>query len=155
MSELENPYAPPEADDVEPPASAGEFVVGASQGKRFVNMLIDSVASRVLTFAFALFGAREFGSTLAGLLSILFILCYYLFLELAFQATLGKLVTGTRVVALGGGRPTFMQILGRTLSRFVPFEPFSFFSGKHPVGWHDRWSNTRVVDKYTLNRLRL
>jgi hypothetical protein len=37
----------------------------------------------------------------------------------------------------------FSQILGRTFSRFVPFEPFSFLGSGH--GWHDRWSDTRVV----------
>jgi uncharacterized RDD family membrane protein YckC len=154
MSQFENPYAPPEADDVEPPASGGDFTVGASQGKRIVNMLIDSVASRVLSAAVALFSIRGDSGAIAGILALFLMLGYYVFFALAFQATLGKFVTGTRVVSLGGGKPTFMQILGRTLSRFVPFEPFSFFSGKYPVGWHDRWSNTRVVDKYTLGRMR-
>jgi len=155
MSQFDNPYAPPEADDVEPPALAGDFVVGASQGKRVVNMLIDNVASRVISTPIALLFIRsENAGALAGVLVVVLMLGYYVFFEFAFQATLGKFATGTRVVALGGGKPTFMQIVGRTLSRFVPFEPFSFFSGKYPVGWHDRWSNTRVVDKYTLNRMR-
>lgn len=156
MSESNNPYAPPTAAaDVPPPVSADEFVIGASQGKRFVNMLVDSIASRVFSIGFVLFGARaDLGGAFAGIAALLFMIGYYVFLELAFQATLGKLITGTRVVTLSGGHPSFMQVLGRTLCRFVPFEPFSFFSSNRPIGWHDRWSNTRVVDKYTQNRMR-
>jgi len=41
-------------------------------------------------------------------------------------------------VRAGGGK-----ILGRTLSRLIPFEPFSFFT--YPVlGWHDSISKTNV-----------
>ncbi|CAN0592803.1 unnamed protein product, partial [Laminaria digitata] len=36
------------------------------------------------------------------------------------------------------------RLLGRTAARFVPFEAFSFLGGD-ATGWHDRWSNTRVV----------
>ena len=36
-------------------------------------------------------------------------------------------------------------VLSLTLVRMVPFEPFSFLGSPHPVGWHDRWSGTRVV----------
>ena len=46
--------------------------MGASQGKRFINMLIDSIASRVFGFSLALFGARaQLGALAVGLLSIL------------------------------------------------------------------------------------
>jgi uncharacterized RDD family membrane protein YckC len=60
--------------------------------------------------------------------------------------TLGKLITRTSVVDAEGRRPTFKQVLGRTFSRIIPFEPFSFF-GKDARGWHDSMSNTFVVVK--------
>lgn len=71
-------------------------------------------------------------------------LLYYIGFEAVTGRTVGKLVTGTKVVTLQGHAPSALQVLGRTLIRFVPFEPFSFF-GSEPRGWHDRWSNTRVV----------
>ena len=57
-------------------------------------------------------------------------------------------MSASRAIVVGlcvllAGRPTYGQILGRTFSRFVPFEAFSFLPS--PVGWHDRWSGTRVV----------
>ena len=39
-----------------------------------------------------------------------------------FGRTVGKLVSGTRVVTESGDKPTTLQILQRTLSRMVPFE---------------------------------
>jgi uncharacterized RDD family membrane protein YckC len=145
MSQLENPYAPPEADDEQAPES-GNDIVPASQGARFVNFLVDSVASRILQGGF-IAAAQDSALAVVGSMGVM--LGYYVFFELAFQATLGKLLTGTRVVTVNGGKPGLWQILGRTLSRFVPFEPFSFFSSM-PVGWHDRWSGTRVVRREAL-----
>ena len=52
---------------------------------------------------------------------------------------------GTRVVSENGTDPTFGQVAGRTLSRFIPFEPLSvLFSNTH-LGWHDSLSKTKVV----------
>jgi uncharacterized RDD family membrane protein YckC len=68
---------------------------------------------------------------------------YYVVFEALLGRTPGKLITGTRVVNLAGGRPRFTQILGRSFARAVPFEAFSFFGSR--AGWHDRWSRTRVV----------
>lgn len=68
---------------------------------------------------------------------------YYLAFEGLFQTTLGKLVTGTRVMTVRGKRPAPPQLFLRTLLRFIPFEPFSFFGSD--AGWHDRWSGTCVV----------
>jgi hypothetical protein len=42
-------------------------------------------------------------------------------------------------------QPTLPHLLGRTFSRIIPFEPFSFLDKNHPVGWHDSLSGTRVV----------
>ena len=59
----------------------------------------------------------------------------------------GWLVAGTRqawvdeYLRVAGGRP---EVFRRTLTRFVPFDTFSFL-GPKCRGWHDRWSGTRVV----------
>ena len=48
------------------------------------------------------------------------------------------------VPTIEGRTPRFPQILGRSLARLIPFEAFSFF-GALGVGWHDSFSNTRVI----------
>jgi hypothetical protein len=71
-------------------------------------------------------------------------LLYYPFYELLFNATPAKFFTETRVVSDLEAKPETIQIVARTLSRFIPFEPFSFF-GKR--GWHDSLPQTKVVDE--------
>ena len=74
-------------------------------------------------------------------------LLYYVPMEGLFGFTVGKLVTGTRVVNAQGGRPTWGQAFGRTLCRLIPFEPFSLFFSKDGEvrGWHDSVPKTWVV----------
>jgi uncharacterized RDD family membrane protein YckC len=51
------------------------------------------------------------------------------------------------VVDENGDRPGTLQIVIRTLVRFVPFEAFSVAFADDGRGWHDRWSQTYVVRK--------
>ena len=146
MGAAQNPFAPPseqaelgvtESDDWKRPLRV------ASRGARFVNSIVDAICEQVLVAA----STAIFGNTAAGtFFVIVWGFGYYLIFEGLFAGkTPGKWVTHTCVVrADDGGRPRFMQILGRTLSRFVPFEPFSLLAAR-PIGWHDRWSGTRVV----------
>ena len=71
-------------------------------------------------------------------------LIYYVPQEAFWGRTIGKLITGTRVVSEDGGPASFGQVVGRTFARMIPFEPFSFF-GSTASGWHDSLSHTRVV----------
>lgn len=73
------------------------------------------------------------------------IFLYYVGMEAMLGRTLGKLVTGTRVVSVDGTDPSIGQIIGRTLCRSIPFDPLSFLFGSEPVGWHDKISGTRVI----------
>jgi uncharacterized RDD family membrane protein YckC len=145
-----NPYEPPKAELAGGPAAeaAALGLPDASIGARFLNLIIDQAVRValvfVLGFALALSGAEEAARTLGFVASLLVIFLYYVVLEGTTGRTIGKLVTGTRVVTVNGGKPTFGQILGRTLARFIPFEPFSFL-GSTNTGWHDRMSKTRVV----------
>lgn len=68
---------------------------------------------------------------------------YYLVAEFFFQRTLGKVLSKTKVVTKAGLKPGFLQILGRTLSRSIPFEYLSYL--RSPTGIHDILSGTRVV----------
>jgi uncharacterized RDD family membrane protein YckC len=143
-----SPYAPP-ASDVDPRRRAPETEQLATTGQRFANSLLDQTATILLS---ALIGgvlgylrlvppgAGGFGIGVAVSLG------YYCALESVSGRTLGKLVTGTRVVSEEGGEPSFAQVFGRSCARMIPFEAFSFLGDAgRPVGWHDSLSATRVI----------
>ena len=134
----------------------------ASTGKRFLNLLIDSI----LVYVFAVcmivllvlsqdadnysFDSRsDLYYRLAG---YIIYLSYYLICEIAFKGrTIAKFITGTKAINEDETEMKPGTVLLRSLSRLVPFEPFSAFGGGRP--WHDRWTNTYVIDmkKTSLN----
>ena len=153
MSEPQpNPYAPPRSAllDPEGPPSADELATG---GRRFANLLVDTVAANVVALltGVAVRLVDDAAQTPAALesLAVSFVawVGYYTAFESLGGRTLGKLVTGTRVVSETGGPASFLQILGRSFARQIPFEALSFLSAERvaPVGWHDSLSRTRVV----------
>ena len=144
MGDLTNPYSAPRAE--EPPferLAYGDDLMNASQGQRFANLLIDYFCYFAVCFVLGAVLGLIGQADIAGFISWPVMIGYYVFFEGVIGATPGKMVTRTRVVGLDGGRPSFGQVFGRTLCRFVPFEAFSFLGGGS--GWHDRWSKTRVV----------
>lgn len=68
---------------------------------------------------------------------------YYVLFEYCFGKTPGKFITRTRVINIYGKKPAMDTLMIRTLSRFIPFEGFSCIGGR---GWHDKFSDTYVVD---------
>ena len=127
----------------------------AGQGQRLFNIIIDMVAFFIvwfsLTIGFMFLGIDWIYTDETGeqiplvplILSLPTYWGYYILTESWFQKTLGKLLTKTKVVSLEGNKPTFIQIVFRTLSRSIPFEYFSFLFTVE--GIHDRLSKTRVV----------
>jgi len=144
MGDLTNPYSAPRAEE---PAferlAYGDGLADASQGQRFANLLIDYFCYFAVCFVLGAVLGLVGQADIAGFISWPVMIGYYVFFEGVIGATPGKMVTRTRVVALDGGKPSFGQVFGRTLCRFVPFEAFSFLG--NGSGWHDRWSKTRVV----------
>jgi uncharacterized RDD family membrane protein YckC len=147
----ENLYRAPQARVADAPAEAG--LLDATRSRRFVNFLLDSVFFYACAFGLGIaLGLAGLARVLEGLgpggeflLGWALVTVYYAVQEGLWGRTIAKLVTGTQVVnEEDGARPPLRRVLGRTLARLVPFEPFSFF-GKEPRGWHDRWSGTRVV----------
>jgi len=132
----------------------------ASKGQRFANYMIDVIVYYSLSFFMGIMlGAVLLSSNnedflyeesvelsiLEYLIGILAFLIYYTLTEYFFQGkTLGKLITKTRAVNDDNGNMSFTTILLRSLSRLVPFEPFSFL-GTLPLGWHDTWTSTKVI----------
>ena len=108
-------------------------------------MVVSTVMAIDEDTAYTLFGNESSGSFILStyLISIVNYLMYYTICEKLFKGyTLGKLITGTRAIRTDGQELTIRDAFLRTLSRCVPFEPFSAL-GNNP--WHDRWTDTMVI----------
>lgn len=132
-----------------PPVPEAPVYLSATAGQRLANYILDGIGTYIFSF---------FVGSIVGLIGVsdgilLFIIgllsgpVYYMFFEGIWQRSPGKYVTRTKVVARDGSKPEFSHIVGRSFARIVPFEPLSFLFSSHPVGWHDRWTDTLVVDK--------
>lgn len=127
------------------------ILVPASQGKRFANYLLDAIGfwifAAILGFVLALVGFFDLLENMNDVvLGLILVLGYYVFFEGIWSKTPAKWITKTHVVMEDGSKPAFGNIMGRTLARLIPFEPFSFFGKQPPRGWHDRLSKTLVID---------
>ena len=150
-NEQGNPYEPPKADvNLGPGPGPFEELPTASMGARLGNFIIDNIVRLVLASIVAVIirlvsQDDESSETMGTIFGLITMAGYYVLFEATFGWTVGKLITGTRVVAEDDGKPTFGQILGRTAARFIPFEPLSLVFSKSNEGWHDSLSGTRVV----------
>lgn len=68
-------------------------------------------------------------------------------LEGLFGWSVGKLLTGTRVVTVDGLKPGWGRVVLRMFVRLIPLEPLSLRNG---VMWHDRLSGTRVAEREAI-----
>jgi uncharacterized RDD family membrane protein YckC len=127
----------------------------ASNGKRFLNLIIDRILLYIMVVILsATFIALEIDIEANIVLNWLIILSssflYYFSLESMNGKTVGKYLTKTRVVYNDGSTPTNGTIAKRALCRFIPFDALSFLSS-NPIGWHDKYSDTLVIDEKTFN----
>lgn len=148
------PFASPNQS----PDYAGDAQVAARlapKSLRLANVLIDSLiwgwgfGSLKLLPAHLISaggGDAAFLTTYHPLWIALEAFVYYMVFETAFGWTPGKLVTGTRVVRCDGSKPSAGDVARRTLIRLVPLSALSFLFSE-PSGWHDVWTDTRVVRK--------
>ncbi len=122
----------------------------AGQGKRLANYIIDRIGVYLLFILIfvvldtEILGANDEISGIGAILIIFSVLGYWTLFEYFLGKTPGKFITRTKVVTKNGERPSLLNTLGRTLCRFIPFEPFSFLGSE--VGWHDSITGTRVVN---------
>ena len=133
----------------------------ASKSQRLLNFIIDVLIIYIIEISIGttiiLIGdltksdtASNWVSSLSVVESFFFglviLFFYYLITEMYFSRTFGKYFTKTIVVKHEGSRPNMKSIIVRTLSRLIPFEPFSFLTADR--GWHDTLSVTYVVKKH-------
>ena len=149
----EDPYRNPSTHIVEPALIA--VVVSASKTRRFFNWLIDKVVidRRVIYVLMAAalllavlmweepvsewIDAMDTLTDLAITYATFFL--YYALMEGLFGFTVGKLITGTRVVDAEGRRLTFARGVTCSLCRLIPFDAVSLFLSEDDVrrAWHD------------------
>jgi uncharacterized RDD family membrane protein YckC len=139
-------------DGMEPEKVRG--YVPSSKLQRLTHLLLDSllcvVISTNLLWPGVHFVRWGISSTMGQLMVQNFVwlistIIYYLFFEVLFGATPAKFLTETRVLSRDGGKPGLHTVLLRTVTRYVPFEFFSYL-GRGDV-LHDRWSGTMVVQE--------
>lgn len=136
----------------------------AGKDKRLINYIVDSVIMNVIFLCFfiamggmisyyegingstVLTASQDFAILILFLMGLSTYLIYYIFWEYIFDGkTIGKMITGTKVVRKDGSKLSFANVIGRTLLRYLPFEVFSFL-GSGTDGWHDSLSHTIVIE---------
>tara|TARA_R110000737_G_C14544879_1_gene479666 strand:- start:710 stop:1297 length:588 start_codon:yes stop_codon:yes gene_type:complete len=121
--------------------------------KRLIGFLIDFIIISFVYTATILIIADQFNVRLDKLYNGLvlfspFYIFYYSLQEYLYQTTIGKSIVKLKVVSVKSDeKPTFFQILTRSLSRLVFFIDVWFFFFKRPKGLHDIVSKTIVINK--------
>ncbi|MGZ8557268.1 MAG: RDD family protein [Chitinophagaceae bacterium] len=140
-------------------------LVQARGGKRFANYIIDVLFLYALVILAAIvmailnpvaldsFNEEDTGFNVVDQLAGLLLYALYMFaMEAIFKGkSLGKLITGTRAVNEDGTNVSPRAAMLRGLSRAVPFNAFSAL-GTPSFPWHDKWTNTYVIDEKKSNR---
>ncbi len=127
----------------------------ASKGARFANYLIDLVAFYIVFFVANMIimlispAYREWITNSGDLVQrLLGIISYILFTFLVETFTggrsLGKLITGTKVIMTDGQKPSVGNYFLRNIIRGIILVDQLSFLGEN--GFHDQWSNTRVIN---------
>ena len=98
----------------------------ASNGKRFANYIIDSIAMyllAVILLIIYIFTGNEYQENRLNdyLLGGIVVIIYYLATEGLTGRSLGKLITKTKVINMENEKPSFLSILGRSLARLILF----------------------------------
>lgn len=158
----DNPYRSPASAVAE--VHVAQTLIDAGKWRRFFNLLLDYIALMVVVFAATFIAAIIGGNATLQwieamnfwqeqLLGIGMLLAYYIAMEGLFGLTVGKWITGTRVVDERGGPASWRQVVLRSLARLIPFEAFSLLFSEDGVarGWHDRLPRTRVVLRRSLH----
>ena len=138
----------------------------ANRNLRFVNFIVDRIVfygfSKLFNILWVNFMAMAMYNeeywvqyTVNILVSLTLYAIFMGATEALFKGkTLGKVLTGTRVVKPDGSPISVKTAFLRGLSRIVPFEPFSTFGSSWPPRpWHDKWTDTYViVEKTSVTR---
>lgn len=120
------------------PAQAQAQVQYVGVGRRFVAVLVDSILLGIVFGVIgALFGQFQVSGgsvsvSLTGVPAVLTFVIFFLYfivLEAALGATLGKLLLGIRVVNVDGSRISWGASILRNILRIIDALPFAYILG--------------------------
>ena len=115
-----------------------------SKTVRLTNFVIDTVVYLVFMYSLLLLFRNIIDKENVKWISMVCYLLYYFMFEYFKGQTIGKIITRSKVVSEDGMQNRFfIQILGRTLMRFIPLDILSYLFT--PNGFHDRISKTITV----------
>lgn len=122
--------------------------------KRILNFLIDGVFIQLISFfiIFILIIISKRNNKIMEIDSdtILFptYIFYYFCSECIFYTSIGKWITKTKVIDKEGNVPSLFQMLKRNFLRtLIPIDLISFLFNEEGTGFHDKYSNTVLVNK--------
>lgn len=129
----------------------------ASSGKRLANYIIDLIVFYIILFGIYIFIEILFPGILDGINSLLdrliAMFCYGFIMSLieavSHGKSIGKLITGTKAVNLDDSEIDLQKAFTRNMIRVIPFNALSALSNPCDP-WHDRWSDTMVIDEKKL-----
>ncbi len=126
----------------------------ANKGLRIANYFIDLatvviiliIIITVIYLVLELFAINfsEDNIILDLLMYLGFVGVYFLMEVITKGRSVGKYITGTKVVMIDGSEPLVKNYLIRNLCRLIPFDQLSFLFGG---GFHDTISKTTAVNK--------
>jgi uncharacterized RDD family membrane protein YckC len=137
------------------------YYQSASLGQRFGNFIIDfavywPIATLVFELVafiivsswkidFSLLTSQQLKPTMSdyAIAGLAYIGIYTLFEGASGGRSIGKWLTGTKVIKVDGSACKMEDAFFRSVFRLVPFEIFSGLDG-HDM-WHDKWTQTRVI----------
>jgi len=111
---------------------------------RLINFLIDTSIYFTFLGTFIMFFRNVIAVENVKWISVLFYFLYYFLFEYFKGQTLGNILTKSKVIAISENKNYFfIQILIRTIVRFIPFDIFSYLFTYR--GLHDWISQTSLV----------
>ena len=115
-----------------------------SQTVRFLNFLLDTGIYFAFVVVFFMVLKDVISKEDVKWISILIYFLYYFIFEYTKGQTLGKMITGTKIISSNENKDYFfIQIFGRTLMRFIPLDIISYLFYKR--GLHDWISKTAII----------
>ena len=118
-------------------------------GGRVINFVVDTILIALIAYGFyrwwyfqVMYWQYKFIPYYLFFFATIFV--YYTVSESLFGRTPGKLLSLSRVTNLENKRPSFGQIVLRSLLRLILIDAFFIPFFDRPL--HDAWSKTRVVE---------
>ncbi|AWH48651.1 hypothetical protein C1925_05550 [Stenotrophomonas sp. SAU14A_NAIMI4_5] len=130
--------------------------------RRWLATIIDSMVFALVFFVPGVLLRETLAQTVMPFL-LLLLVAYYPVMETQLGGSLGKLATGTRVVNLQGGWPSWWQSIIRTLMRLIEVNPMliggipagiAALVSRHHQRLGDMMARTYVLHREDIDRVR-